>query len=82
MMHRITEIKISNFKSCRETFLKLESFTALVGYNNAGKSNLLKCIDALVRGKAQDENSFYDPRVCPHLALHQINIQAIRIIDL
>jgi len=61
MMHRITEIKISNFKSCRETFLKLESFTALVGYNNAGKSNLLKCIDALVRGKAQDENSFYDP---------------------
>ena len=59
-MHKITELTIKNFKSCRETFLKLESFTALVGYNNAGKSNLLKCIDALVRGKAQDENSFYD----------------------
>ncbi|WP_180023125.1 MULTISPECIES: ATP-dependent endonuclease [unclassified Acinetobacter] len=59
-MHRITEIKINNFRSCKETILKLESFTALVGYNNAGKSNLLKCIDILVRGKAQDESSFYD----------------------
>ena len=59
-MHKITEVTIRNFKSCRETVLKLESFTALVGYNNAGKSNLLKCIDALVRGKAQDGSSFYD----------------------
>lgn len=59
-MHKITELTIRNFKSCRETVLKLESFTALVGYNNAGKSNLLKCIDALVRGKAQDGSSFYD----------------------
>ena len=49
-MHKITEVAIRNFKSCRETVLKLESFTALVGYNNAGKSNLLKCIDALVGG--------------------------------
>lgn len=60
-MHRITEIKIKNFKSCQETSLKLESFSALVGYNNAGKSNILKCIDALVRGKAQEANSFFDP---------------------
>lgn len=59
-MHKISEVTIKNFKSCRDTFFKLESFTALVGYNNAGKSNLLKCIDALVRGKAQDESSFYD----------------------
>ena len=59
-MHKITELTIRNFKSCKETVLKLESFTALVGYNNAGKSNLLKCIDALVRGKAQDASSFYD----------------------
>lgn len=60
-MHKITELKIKNFKSCRETVLKLESFTALVGYNNAGKSNLLKCIDVLVRGKPQEVSSFYDP---------------------
>lgn len=59
-MHRITEITIKNFKSCQETFLRLEPFSALVGYNNAGKSNILKCIDALVRGKAQEVNSFYD----------------------
>lgn len=59
-MHKIIEIKIKNFKSCKETCLKLEHFSALVGYNNAGKSNILKCIDALVRGKAQEVNSFYD----------------------
>ncbi|NHB58656.1 AAA family ATPase [Acinetobacter sp. 194] len=59
-MHRISEIIIKNFKSCIETKLKLEPFTALVGYNNAGKSNILKCIDILVRGKAQEQSSFYN----------------------
>ena len=59
-MHKLTEIIIKNFKSCQKTSLRLETFTALVGYNNAGKSNLLKCIDVLVRGKAQEEKSFYD----------------------
>lgn len=59
-MHRISEITIKNFKSCIETNLKLEPFTALVGYNNAGKSNILKCIDILVRGKAQEQSSFYN----------------------
>ena len=46
-MHKITEVTIRNFKSCRETVLKLESFTALVGYNNAGKSNLLIALSFL-----------------------------------
>ncbi|WP_334135662.1 ATP-dependent nuclease [Acinetobacter schindleri] len=59
-MHRISEITIKNFKSCIDTQLKLEPFTALVGYNNAGKSNILKCIDILVRGKAQEQSSFYN----------------------
>lgn len=60
-MHRIAEMEIFNFRSCKATVLKLEAFTPLVGYNNAGKSNILKCIDALVRGRAQDISSFHDP---------------------
>lgn len=59
-MHKITELSIKNYRSCKETILTLEKYTPLVGYNNAGKSNILKCIDALVRGKAQNESSFFD----------------------
>lgn len=60
-MHRIAEMEINNYRSCKKTKIKFEPFTPLVGYNNAGKSNILKCIDALVRGKAQTAPSFYDP---------------------
>lgn len=60
-MHHIAEITIKNFRSCLNTTVKFEAFTPLVGYNNAGKSNILKCIDALVRGKAQDSSNFYNP---------------------
>jgi putative ATP-dependent endonuclease of OLD family len=41
--------------------VKLEAFTPLVGYNNAGKSNILKCLDALIQGKGQAITNFYDP---------------------
>ncbi|WP_417552052.1 ATP-dependent nuclease [Marinomonas fungiae] len=61
-MHRIAEMEINNYRSCKNTKVKFEPFTPLVGYNNAGKSNILKCIDALVRGKAQTISSFYDPQ--------------------
>ncbi|MGR5335729.1 ATP-dependent nuclease [Vibrio gigantis] len=61
-MHSISEIEISNFRSCKKTKIKLETFTPLVGYNNAGKSNILKCLDALVRGKGQTESSFNDSK--------------------
>jgi putative ATP-dependent endonuclease of OLD family len=59
-MHRIAEMEIHNYRSCKKTIIKLEAFTPLVGYNNAGKSNILKCIDALVRGKGQVSSNFYD----------------------
>lgn len=60
-MHRLSELSIVNFRSCVSTTIKLEPFTPLVGYNNAGKTNILKCIDILVRGKAQDISVFNDP---------------------
>jgi len=59
-MHKIKELHIKNYKSCQETKITLENYTPLVGYNNAGKSNILKCVDTLVRGKGQNESSFFD----------------------
>ena len=60
-MHQISEMEITNFRSCEFTKLVFEEFTPLVGYNNAGKSNILKAIDALVKGKGLSENNFKDP---------------------
>ncbi|WP_323814135.1 ATP-dependent nuclease [Cellvibrio sp. NN19] len=59
-MHLISEMEIINFKSCKNLKIKLEGFSPLVGYNNAGKTNILKAIDALVKGKAIGEDGFND----------------------
>ena len=60
-MHQIVEMEIRNFRSCKHAKVILEGFTPLVGYNNAGKSNILKCIDALVTAKGLSESNFFDP---------------------
>lgn len=41
---KIAKIKIENFRSCKNLDLNLQNFNALIGYNNAGKSNCLKAI--------------------------------------
>ena len=60
-MHHIAEMEIHNFRSCKQASVLLEGFTPLVGYNNAGKSNILKCIDALVTAKGLSADNFFDP---------------------
>lgn len=60
-MLKISEIKIENFRSCQSTELILEEFTPLVGYNNAGKSNILKAIEAFVKCKGLAETEFNNP---------------------
>lgn len=60
-MHLISEMEIINFKSCKHLKIRLEGFSPLVGYNNAGKTNILKAIDTLVKGKAIGEDGFNDP---------------------
>lgn len=59
-MHKITEVIIKNFKSCRDTKLLLSEFTPLVGYNNAGKSNCLSAIQWLIRRASLSDKDFYD----------------------
>lgn len=43
-MHRLSDARIHNFRSCRDVSLTLGDCTPIVGYNNAGKSNLLDAL--------------------------------------
>ena len=59
-MHGLSEIKIENYKSCREIDLVLSDFTPLVGYNNGGKSNILESIKWLLKSSVLKNGDFYD----------------------
>jgi len=60
MTHILSEITIRNFKSIRNETFELSAFTPLVGYNNAGKSNMLEAIKWLLRKTALSDFSFHD----------------------
>lgn len=60
MAHILSEITIRNFKSIRTETFELNAFTPLVGYNNAGKSNMLEAIKWLLRKTALSDSSFHD----------------------
>lgn len=60
MGHKILEIKISNYKSIVSEIFELSDFTPLVGYNNAGKSNILNAIKWLLRKSSLGVEAFYD----------------------
>ncbi|MDD4730089.1 MAG: AAA family ATPase [Dysgonamonadaceae bacterium] len=49
MNHRLSQIKVTNYKSIIDETFELSDYTALVGYNNAGKSNILSAIKWLLR---------------------------------
>lgn len=57
-MHFISSITIKNFKSIREETFPLTSYTPLVGYNNAGKSNILEAIQWLLNKSSLTEKHF------------------------
>lgn len=59
--HKLAEIRVSNFKSCDSCSFPLTDFTALVGYNNAGKSNLLQVISWVLKPSSLGEADFRDP---------------------
>lgn len=60
MTHILSEITIRNFKSIRNETFELSAFTPLVGYNNAGKSNMLEAIKWLLRKTALSDSSFHN----------------------
>ena len=56
----VSSLKIINFRSCANVEALLSRFTPLVGYNNAGKSNILTSLSWLLRGKLLSESDFFD----------------------
>lgn len=60
-MHGLSWVRIVNFRSCVDAAFDLASFTALVGCNNAGKSNVLAAVKWLLRPSNLAEKDFNDP---------------------
>lgn len=58
---RIESITITNFCSCTNVTIPLNSFNPIIGYNNSGKSNILRAISWLLRKSVLQEHSFNDP---------------------
>lgn len=57
----LTEISIENFCSCLSVTVPISSFTPLIGYNNAGKSNILRAVVWLLKKSVLPESKFNDP---------------------
>ena len=60
MSHKISIVEIKNYKSIVNAVLKLSSFTPLVGYNNAGKSNCLSAIQWILKKSSLTNKDFFD----------------------
>ena len=60
MGHIISNIHVENFKSIRNQEFELSNFTPLVGYNNAGKSNILEAIKWVLRKSSLSTSCFND----------------------
>ena len=58
-MHQISEIHIENFKSIKDASFTLTGYTPLVGYNNAGKTNILRAVQWAVRKTSLNETDFF-----------------------
>lgn len=61
MSHYVTELSVQNFRSCRDLRVDLTEFVPLVGYNNAGKSNILSALEWLFKDRLLSLSEFNDP---------------------
>ncbi|WP_290798821.1 AAA family ATPase [Halomonas sp.] len=59
-MHHLAHVRIQNFRSCRDVALALGDCTPIVGYNNAGKSNVLAALAWFVTSTSLRETDFHD----------------------
>lgn len=60
MSHRLANVEVSNFRSIKHYRFQLHDYTPLVGYNNAGKSNIIKAMKWLLRASSLGSECFYD----------------------
>lgn len=60
MSHKLTSLEIQNFKSIKAIEFELSEYLPLVGYNNAGKSNILEAIKWVLRKSSLKTSDFND----------------------
>ncbi|MGE6104814.1 ATP-dependent nuclease [Aeromonas veronii] len=58
MSHYIEKLSITNYKSCKSLDITLTPYTPLVGYNNAGKSNILSALEWLVKERVLSSEDY------------------------
>lgn len=58
MGHKLSQIKVDNYKSLITEIFELSDYTPLIGYNNAGKSNILTAIKWLLRKSSLSADAF------------------------
>lgn len=58
-MHHISELKIQGFKSIADATFPLSHYTPLVGYNNAGKTNVLRALSWVIKKASLPAEDFY-----------------------
>jgi predicted ATPase len=59
---KLAQLKIENFRSCRDIVLEMGNIQAFVGANNAGKSSMLRALDFFFNPstKSLNEESFWN----------------------
>ncbi|UVS89127.1 ATP-dependent nuclease [Burkholderia glumae] len=57
---RLDEVVIHNYCSCASVRVPLSSFNPIIGYNNSGKSNILKAISWLLRKSVLATHIFHN----------------------
>ena len=59
-MHRIKSLNVCNFRSIKSASFEFSNYTPLVGYNNAGKTNILSALSWAVKKTSLGEHDFFD----------------------
>ncbi len=57
----LDSVKINNFCSCLSVPVDLSDFNPIVGYNNSGKSNILRAINWLLKKSVLTKHHFHIP---------------------
>lgn len=83
----VKNLKIKNFRSCIETTVHVNPYTALIGYNNAGKSNIILAMKFLLEPSSNKnfpfETNAYDIEkpIEVECELHNIDDEYLSLID-
>lgn len=58
-VHHISELKVEGFKSIADATFPLSHYTPMVGYNNAGKTNVLKALAWIIKKSSLPVEDFH-----------------------